>query len=127
MQSLKASEVHPVPHSEELLHPGDYVFVAKRPPSWPEYDAVILMCPYCNNPVATMPSHTIESQEPLTISEPIACPYSPKNSKAADVPNEPPKVWIKRLWWNIFGEKTHTEFTFAHGYGARRVWREAGA
>jgi hypothetical protein len=32
MPTTTAQEVKRVPHSEELLHPGDYAFVAKREP-----------------------------------------------------------------------------------------------
>ena len=32
MDSTKALEVKRVGHSEDLLHPGEYVFVAKRQP-----------------------------------------------------------------------------------------------
>ena len=90
MQAITALEVKRVPHSEDLLHPGEYVFIGKRLPKvtleklsaeephdkpdgtlignafrylkwklfskqngykeiiepvWPDYDAVVLMCP----------------------------------------------------------------------------------
>jgi hypothetical protein len=43
---------------------------------WPEYDTVILNCPYCNLPLALTRSHKIVSLEPLTIETPIGCVYS---------------------------------------------------
>lgn len=42
---------------------------------WPEYDAIILNCPNCNQSCATSKDHVIVSVEPLTIDRPIACPY----------------------------------------------------
>ena len=34
---------------------------------WPDYDAVILLCPHCSQPIATTKDHRIVSLEPLTI------------------------------------------------------------
>lgn len=42
---------------------------------WPEYDAIILNCPNCNQPCATSKDHRIVTVEPLTIDRPITCPY----------------------------------------------------
>lgn len=42
---------------------------------WPEYDAIILNCPQCNQPCATSKDHKIVAVEPLTIDRPITCPY----------------------------------------------------
>ena len=36
-------------------------------PLWPEYDAVVMMCPHCNQPIGTTKDHRIVSIEPLTI------------------------------------------------------------
>jgi hypothetical protein len=112
MSDFKSFEVRRVNASEDLLHPGDYVFVAKRAPKitveripseppkgtfkrflwhwfgrkfetkqiveamWPEYDAIIMNCPHCNQAIATTKDHKIESIEPLTIDKPLACAYS---------------------------------------------------
>ncbi len=43
---------------------------------WPDYDAVILLCPHCSQPIATTKDHRIVSLEPLTIEKPLACVYS---------------------------------------------------
>jgi hypothetical protein len=43
---------------------------------WPEYDAIILMCPHCSQPIGTTKDHRIVSLEPLTIEKPLACAYS---------------------------------------------------
>ena len=45
-------------------------------PLWPEYDAVILMCPHCNQAIGTTKEHHIVSTDPLTIEQPLACAYS---------------------------------------------------
>ena len=42
---------------------------------WPEYDAIILNCPKCNQPCATSKDHRIVAVEPLVIDRPIRCPY----------------------------------------------------
>jgi hypothetical protein len=42
---------------------------------WPEYDAIIVNCPQCNQPCATSKEHRIVSVEPLTIETPVTCPY----------------------------------------------------
>ena len=108
---MQALEVRRVPHSEELLHPGDFAFISKREPDirveripltpptgffkllwwklfgkkfelkqyvelrWPNYDAVIVNCPNCNQPCASTRTHKIVSLEPLTLEIPITCPY----------------------------------------------------
>jgi hypothetical protein len=118
MEPLKALEVKRVEHSEDLLHPGEFVFVAKRQPKittetiaveppqgtfkkllwtffgakhtvkqtiepvWPDYDAVILMCPHCNQPIGTTKEHHVVSTEPLTIDQPLACAYSRPSPRA---------------------------------------------
>jgi hypothetical protein len=43
---------------------------------WPDYDAIILLCPHCSQPIATTKDHRIVSLEPLTIEKPLACVYS---------------------------------------------------
>ena len=45
-------------------------------PLWPEYDAIVMMCPHCNQPIGTTKEHHIVSTEPLTIEQPVACAYS---------------------------------------------------
>jgi hypothetical protein len=45
-------------------------------PIWPDYDAVIVMCPHCSQPIGTTKEHHIVSTEPLTIEQPLACAYS---------------------------------------------------
>jgi hypothetical protein len=45
-------------------------------PLWPEYDAIILMCPHCSQPIGTTKEHHIVSTDPLTIEQPLACAYS---------------------------------------------------
>ena len=42
---------------------------------WPEYDAIIVNCPQCNQPCATKREYKIIAVEPLTIETPITCPY----------------------------------------------------
>jgi uncharacterized protein YbaR (Trm112 family) len=42
---------------------------------WPAYDTVIMVCPTCNQPLATSAKHAITSVEPLTIESPVTCPY----------------------------------------------------
>ncbi len=49
---------------------------------WPDYDAVILMCPHCNQPIGTTREHRIVSTEPLTIEQPLACAYSKPSPSA---------------------------------------------
>jgi uncharacterized protein YbaR (Trm112 family) len=51
---------------------------------WPEYDAIILNCPQCNQPCATSKDHKIVSVEPLGIDRPIACPYCRAAFKVTD-------------------------------------------
>jgi len=51
---------------------------------WPDYDAIILNCPNCNQPIATTAAHKIISVEPLTISVPIACGYEKAQGVARD-------------------------------------------
>jgi len=111
MDALQTIEVRRVSHSEDLLVPGDYVFIPARPPRvatetvpldpprtfwkalwwtwfgqksiireireevWPGYDAILIVCPACRQPLSTGKSHVIESLEPLTIEKPITCPY----------------------------------------------------
>ena len=43
---------------------------------WPDYDAIVMNCPHCNQPMATMKEHRILSIDPLTIEKPLACGYS---------------------------------------------------
>jgi len=43
---------------------------------WPDYDAIVLMCPHCNQPIGTTKEHHIVSTDPLTIKQPLACAYS---------------------------------------------------
>lgn len=43
---------------------------------WPDYDAIVLMCPHCSQPIGTTKDHKILSLEPLTIEKPLACAYS---------------------------------------------------
>jgi hypothetical protein len=43
---------------------------------WPEYDAIIMNCPHCNQPIGTTKDHKILSVEPLTIEKPLGCAYS---------------------------------------------------
>lgn len=52
-------------------------FIVKRSEEevWPAYDAVLIVCPKCNQPLATGKSHAIVSVEPLTIGTPVTCPY----------------------------------------------------
>jgi len=45
-------------------------------PIWPDYDAVILMCPHYSQPIGTTKEHHIVSTDPLTIEQPLACAYS---------------------------------------------------
>lgn len=47
---------------------------------WPEHDAVIINCPYCNSPCSTTKHHKLLSLDPLTIEIPITCPYCRTNS-----------------------------------------------
>ena len=42
---------------------------------WPEYDAILINCPQCVQPCATINKHKIISIEPLTIETSITCPY----------------------------------------------------
>jgi len=51
-------------------------------PLWPDYDAVILVCPHCSQPIGTTKEHHIVSTDPLTIEEPLACAYSHPTQKA---------------------------------------------
>jgi hypothetical protein len=43
---------------------------------WPDYDAIVMNCPHCSQPIATTKDHKILSIEPLTIEKPLACAYS---------------------------------------------------
>ena len=46
---------------------------------------IVISCPFCGLPVLTGLSHHIASKQPLTITEPVACPYSsqdPTNAHA---------------------------------------------
>jgi hypothetical protein len=43
---------------------------------WPDYDAIVMNCPHCNQPIGTSKDHRIVSIEPLTIEKPLACAYS---------------------------------------------------
>jgi hypothetical protein len=52
---------------------------------WPEYDAIILNCPHCSQPIATTKEHRIVSIEPLTIEKPLACVYS-RGALKTDLP-----------------------------------------
>lgn len=106
MEALKATVARPVKTSEELLQWGDFVFIPKRTPNWPEFDAIILSCPYCGNPVSTTSRHTIVSKEPLTIGEPIACPYSARNTTLIEEAITPPQGLFRRATWQLFGKKT---------------------
>jgi hypothetical protein len=45
-------------------------------PLWPEYDAIILICPHCNQLIGTTKEHHIISTEPFTIEQALACAYS---------------------------------------------------
>jgi hypothetical protein len=45
-------------------------------PRWPDYDAIILLCPHCSMPLATTKRHTIVLLDPLTLDIPLACEYS---------------------------------------------------
>jgi hypothetical protein len=45
-------------------------------PQWPDYDAIVMACPHCGQPIGTTKEHRIVSVEPLTIDQPIACAYS---------------------------------------------------
>jgi hypothetical protein len=49
---------------------------------WPDYDAIILMCPHCNQPIGTTKDHRIVTIEPLTIEKPLACAYSRPSQNA---------------------------------------------
>jgi hypothetical protein len=109
---MQALEVRRVKSSEDLLNPGEYVFIPARPPeitrykkpivapvgfwkrfrwalfskdyeivetkneTWPPVDSVIIVCPQCSVPFASSKQHTVLSQEPLTISQPLTCPYT---------------------------------------------------
>jgi hypothetical protein len=53
---------------------------------WPDYDAIILMCPHCNQPIGTTKDHRIVNIEPLTIEKPLACAYSRQS------PTAPPTI-----------------------------------
>jgi hypothetical protein len=44
---------------------------------------VVISCPFCGLPIMTGFSHHIASKNPLTIVEPIACPYSSQDSANA--------------------------------------------
>lgn len=50
---------------------------------WPDYDAVVLMCPHCSQPIGTTKDHRIVSIEPLTIEKPLACAYSRQSPTAS--------------------------------------------
>jgi len=50
---------------------------------WPDYNAIIINCPHCNQPVATTKEHRIISVEPLTIEKPLGCAYSRSSPTAA--------------------------------------------
>ena len=45
-------------------------------PQWPDYDAIVMGCPHCGQPIGTTKEHRILSVEPLTIDKPLACAYS---------------------------------------------------
>jgi hypothetical protein len=45
-------------------------------PQWPDYDAIVMACPHCCQPIGTTKEHTIVSVEPLTLDKPIGCAYS---------------------------------------------------
>lgn len=53
---------------------------------WPDYDAIILMCPHCSQPIGTTKDHRIVSLDPLTIEKPLACAYSRRS------PSAPPTI-----------------------------------
>jgi hypothetical protein len=52
-------------------------------PLWPNYDAVVMACPHCNQPIGTTKDHKIVSVEPLTLDKPLACAYSSAGFRSA--------------------------------------------
>jgi hypothetical protein len=53
-------------------------------PRWPEYDAIVLLCPHCSMPLATTKSHHIVSLDPVTLDIPLACEYSRSRGVTGD-------------------------------------------
>jgi hypothetical protein len=42
---------------------------------WPDYDAIVMLCPHCNRGIGTTKDHKLMSLEPLTIEKPLACAH----------------------------------------------------
>src|ERR1700685_3518810 len=55
-------------------------------PVWPDYDAILVMCPHCSQPITTTKEQKIVNLEPLTIDFPLACAYSRRS------PTAPPTI-----------------------------------
>lgn len=59
--------------SESMTQPGDYCIVGPNQ-VW-KAPTVLINCPFCCVPHA-LTQHTIENKTPLSIKEPIVCPYA---------------------------------------------------